>query len=86
MWCVCFVYREDFEKTIPEVTEDLTKVIYKPAVEVYRQTLRLLLIWKKERDKERFVQLCRYLVATLDCDSPKFSYVGVALSKDHVIR
>lgn len=66
--------------------EDLTKIQYKPAVEIYCQTVRLLLIWKKERDKERFAKLCRYLVATLDSDSPKLSYVGVALNKDHVIR
>lgn len=58
----------------------------KPAVEIYHQSLRLLIIWKKERDKDRFIKLCRYLVVTLDSDSPKFSYVGVALNKENVIK
>lgn len=81
-----FSYREEFENVLHEVPDDLTKVQLKPALEIYRQTLRLLIVWKKERDKERFIKLCRYLVITLDSDSPKYSYVGVALNKEHVIR
>ena len=81
-----FIFRVEFDNIIPDVPEDITKRQYKPAVEIYRQSLRILLIWRKERDKERFAKLCRYLVATLDSDSPKFSYVGVALNKENVIR
>lgn len=44
------------------------------------------MIWQKARDEERFIRLCRYLVATLEVDSPKLSYVGVALNKTHVLR
>lgn len=81
-----FLYREEFDSKIPEVPEDLAKVQYEPAIEIYSQTLRLLLIWNKDRDKCRFAKLCQYLVATLPNDSPKISYVGVALNKDHVLR
>lgn len=44
------------------------------------------MIWHRKRDEERFIRLCRYLVATLELDSPKLSYVGVALNKTHVLR
>lgn len=44
---------------------------------MYQLSVRLLLVWRKERDKERFARLCRCLVASLDSDSPKTSYVGV---------
>lgn len=67
---------------IPELPENYGKQHFKPALEIYHQSIRLLLIWRKERDSERFVKLCRYLVASLDCDSPKFSYVGVGKSKN----
>lgn len=76
----------EFDKTIPDLPDDNTKQNFIPAIEVYRQSSRLLLIWRKERDKERFLKLCRYLVATLNVDSPKLSYVGVALNKENVLR
>lgn len=79
-------FRAEFDQKIPEVVEDVAKLQYIPALEVYHQALRLLLIWRKERDKERFLRLCCYLVATLESDSPKYSYVGVALAKEHVMR
>lgn len=44
------------------------------------------MIWHKKRDEVRFTKLCRYLVATLELDSPKLNYVGIALNKFHVIR
>ncbi|XP_060527674.1 ubiquitin-protein ligase E3B [Cylas formicarius] len=77
---------EEFDSVVPELPENFTKQQLKPALEIYHQSLRLLIIWRKERDKERFAKLCRYLVASLDSDSPKFSYVGVALNKEHVIK
>lgn len=81
-----FFFSEDFDSKLPEVPDDLPKVQYEQAIEIYSQTLRLLLIWNKDRDKYRFAKLCQYLVATLSNDSPKISYVGVALNKDHVLR
>lgn len=58
----------------------------KPANDIFHQSLKLLLIWRKERDSDRFSNFCKYLIATLDSDSPKFSYVGVALGKESVLR
>jgi ubiquitin-protein ligase E3 B len=77
---------QEFDDTIPDVPEDGEKPTLKPALQIYNQSCRLLLIWRKERDRDRFEKLCRYLVNTLEYESPKFSYVGVALSKEHVIR
>ncbi|XP_072380057.1 ubiquitin-protein ligase E3B [Diabrotica undecimpunctata] len=77
---------EDFDEAIPHTPEDISKIQYKPANEIFHHALKLLFIWKKERDKERFAKLCRYLVATLNSDSLKISYVGVAFNKQTVIR
>ncbi|XP_056636344.1 ubiquitin-protein ligase E3B [Diorhabda sublineata] len=76
----------EFDEAIPNVPEDVSKIQYKPANEIFHQSSKLMLIWNKERDKDRFAKLCRYLVATLDSDSPKLSYVGAALNKETVIR
>lgn len=55
------------------------------ALEIYRHSRRLLWVFEKRRDGERFERLCRRLVKSLESDSPKLSYVGLALVKDHVI-
>lgn len=57
----------------------------KPSLQVYQVTCRFLLVWQKERDRERFDKLCRYLVSSLESDSIKLSYIGVALNKEHAI-
>jgi hypothetical protein len=31
----------------------------KPSLQVYQVTCRFLLVWQKERDRERFDRLCR---------------------------
>lgn len=76
--CVFFC-REEFDALITEDCE------LKPALQVYHHACRLLLVWRQERDQERFSRLCRYLVVTLESESPKISYVGVSLSKDHAV-
>ncbi|XP_050304811.1 ubiquitin-protein ligase E3B [Anthonomus grandis grandis] len=77
---------KDFDNFIPNLPENFLKPEMKPAIEIYRHSLRLLLIWKKERDKERFERLCRYLVVSLESESLKNSYVGVAFNKELVIK
>ncbi|XP_049776175.1 ubiquitin-protein ligase E3B isoform X1 [Schistocerca cancellata] len=57
----------------------------RPSVQVYQNASRFLFVWKKERDKERFEKLCRYLVSSLESDSLKLSYVGVALNKEYAL-
>lgn len=77
---------QEFDDTIPTVPENIFKLQLKPANDIFHQSLKLLLIWRKERDSDRFSNFCKYLIATLDSDSPKFSYVGVALGKESVLR
>lgn len=47
----------------------------------------LLITWKTPDDtderRERLENLCRYLLASIESESPKMSYIGVALNKDH---
>ncbi|KAL1490105.1 hypothetical protein ABEB36_012846 [Hypothenemus hampei] len=68
---------QDFDSLVPDLPENYTKEDFKQALDIYQQGLRLLSIWNEERDKDRFAKFCRYLVASLDFDSPKISYVGV---------
>ncbi|XP_022183812.2 ubiquitin-protein ligase E3B [Nilaparvata lugens] len=65
-----------------EFAEEVTVDTLKPALQRYKVICRLLLVYNKERDAARFEKICRYLVTSLESDSPKLSYVGVALSKD----
>lgn len=57
-----------------------------PSLQVYRQACRLFIVWKKERDTERFVKFCKYIIASLESESPKLSYVGIALNKDYILN
>lgn len=47
---------EEFDK---EFHEDPKIENLKPALQQYRIIYRFLMIWEKERDKERFEKLCR---------------------------
>uniref|UniRef100_A0A0A9Y2C9 HECT-type E3 ubiquitin transferase n=2 Tax=Lygus hesperus TaxID=30085 RepID=A0A0A9Y2C9_LYGHE len=58
---------------------------FKPALHYYKIINRFLTVWKLERDKARFEKLCGYLVASIELDNVKLSYVGVALNKEHSI-
>ncbi|XP_046391174.1 ubiquitin-protein ligase E3B [Ischnura elegans] len=73
---------EQFDELFADIGDDKVASL-KPALLVYRTTLKFLLVWKKERDKIRFEKLCRYLIFSLESDSARFSYVGVVLSKEH---
>lgn len=46
----------------------------------------MLLSWKSEKDleddRDRIENLCRYLLSSIESESPKLSYIGVALNKD----
>lgn len=73
----------DTDEDIANLAADLL-----PALDVYHAAQRLFLIFNTEKDKIRFERLCRYIVASLQSDSVKLSYVGVFLMKEHrfVIR
>lgn len=50
------VSSEEFDK---EFNDDPKVENLKPALQQYRIIYRFLMIWEKERDKERFEKLCR---------------------------
>ncbi|PSN54423.1 Ubiquitin-protein ligase E3B [Blattella germanica] len=72
---------EDFDKTFP----NSENIELKPCLQIYQITSRFLYVWQDERDKERFEKLCRYLVASLESDSIKLSYIGVGLNKEYAL-
>ncbi|PZC84657.1 hypothetical protein B5X24_HaOG204205 [Helicoverpa armigera] len=82
----------DFDQLLPEPvshgspddTPQPTELI--PALEVYRVTCRLFLVFKQQRDRKRFEKLCKYIVNSLHSESVKTSYVGVFLNKEYSLR
>ncbi|XP_075221172.1 ubiquitin-protein ligase E3B isoform X2 [Lycorma delicatula] len=74
----CKLILDEFDSEFKDETTRL-----KPAIKIYKVVCRFLLVWNKERDAERFDNLCRYLVTSLLSDNAKYSYVGVALNKDY---
>ncbi|CAH0701610.1 unnamed protein product [Spodoptera exigua] len=89
-----FVIRilNDFDGLLPESTshgsqeEPPQPVELIPALEVYRVTCRLFLVFKQQRDRKRFENLCKYIVQSLHSESVKLSYVGVFLNKEYSLR
>ncbi|XP_026330023.1 ubiquitin-protein ligase E3B [Hyposmocoma kahamanoa] len=82
------LYKNDFDKTLPEPiatgADDAPHALELiPALDVYRVTCRLFLVFKQQRDKKRFEKLCKYIVQSLLSESVKMSYVGVFLNKEY---
>ncbi|KAL4711976.1 hypothetical protein ACJJTC_011283 [Scirpophaga incertulas] len=83
---------EDFDQILPETSNQNTHeetnqaVELLPALDVYKVTCRLFLVFNQERDRKRFEKLCKYIVQSLHSDSVKLSYVGVFLNKEHSLR
>jgi hypothetical protein len=52
---------------------------------VYQYNLSLIsdLVVSYRKERERLERLLKYIVASLDLDSPKTSYIGVFLTKEH---
>jgi hypothetical protein len=47
------------------------------------KVIQISLITIGRRERERLERLLKYIVASLDLDSPKTSYIGVFLLKEH---
>lgn len=60
------------------------KIELKPSIVVYSASCRFLSLFKEQSQShtDRLERLCRYLLASLDAESPKLSYIGVALNKE----
>lgn len=68
-----------------ESTEtQVNQIDLKPCKNVFAVSSCFLSIFdaKETAHMERFERLCRYLLASLESESPKFSYIGVALNKE----
>ncbi|XP_054008078.1 ubiquitin-protein ligase E3B isoform X2 [Hylaeus anthracinus] len=76
---------EEFDTNFLNDGSTETNIELKPALHMYKIISKFLYIYKKERDQERIEKLYRYLVWTLDSESPEISYVGLVLNKDHYI-
>ncbi|GFQ69294.1 ubiquitin-protein ligase E3B [Trichonephila clavata] len=72
--------RKEFDETILEFTES-SKL--PSAVDMYKIIRRLMFVISEENeDKERFEKICRYIIASVDTDSLKKSYIAVAFNKE----
>lgn len=79
-------FRSDLDVLLPkDFTEGLNNDIeLKPCTEIYYASSRFLSLFKEKSPEytERLERLCRYLLASLESENPKLSYIGVALNKD----
>lgn len=83
-----FLSRQEFAETIPISEANNTDDIeLKPCLQIYHAASHYLLIAKvdevSEEGRERLENLCRYLLVSIESESPKLSYLAVALNKDH---
>lgn len=84
-----FTSRDEFNELIPQTEANNTDEIeLKPSIKVYHVASHyLLIVWKTQKEteesRERLENLCRYLLTTIESESIKLSYIGVALNKDH---
>lgn len=74
------IFRSDLEALIPLDGE----IELKPCNEVYYAASRFISLFKENSTAHslRLERLCRYFVASLDSESPKLNYIGVALNKE----
>ena len=77
---------ERFDAAFPPIEEGGEVKIAATSLELYR-TARLTLAFPGDVKGrvERLERMLRYIVASLDSDSPKISYIGVFLSKAHSV-
>lgn len=86
MFSFFLLHRNDFNELIPTNVSSDSDIELKPSLQIYYAASHFLMIWKSEKDEENNVRLenfCRYLLSSIESESPKFSYIGVSLNKDH---
>ena len=71
---------DEFDRTFGDETKDL-----RPALECYRVARNFLSFCHADKETARFERLCRHILASLDSESAKLSYISVALSKEHAL-
>lgn len=78
-------HSDDFDALLPNTIGDGGQPIdLKPAIDVYHAAARFLSQFN-ENDAvhwDRLERLCRYVIASLESDQSRTSYIGVALNKE----
>ncbi|XP_045532186.1 ubiquitin-protein ligase E3B [Pieris brassicae] len=78
---------DEFDHLVPEPShgsqDEGQQIDFVQALDVYKATCRLFLVFKPQRDRKRFERLCKYIVQSLHSESVKISYVGVFLNKEY---
>lgn len=65
-------------------SDGTTSVDLKPCRDVFFAASRFVSVFKERNPAhaERLERLCRYLLASIESESTKYSYIGVALNKE----
>lgn len=70
---------------IPQDPDSEYKPTFRPALDVFKTVKKFLFIFKPEKDQQNFEYLCRYILATMNTDGVKHSYVSMAMNKVFVL-
>lgn len=78
----------EFDAIIPDVKSDQENVEFAAASDVYHVACRFLSQFRiNDSDHlERFEKLCRYLNACIEAETPKVSYISLALNKSYGLQ
>jgi len=77
---------QEFDKAFPPLESNASTVVPAcPSLKAYKIAKRFIYFIGCETDNIRFERMIRYLVASLDSESPATSYIGVFLNKEHSV-
>lgn len=83
------ISREELDNLLPSYNKELSNadIELRSSIDIYHAVSRYLSLFKEESPAygERLERLCRYLLASLESENPKHSYIGVALNKEYSI-
>jgi len=71
-----------FDSTFPELSENSEVVVSSPAVQMFKMAKLFIFLLDPRKDEVRFERMMKYLVASLNEENPKLSFVGVFLNKE----
>jgi len=76
----------EFIESFPRIDEsgEVDKTLLKPCVDMYKAAKKFM-YFVGLRNVDQFEVMLKYIVTSLDSDSPKINYVGVFLNKAHSV-
>jgi len=74
----------EFAESFPKLEDTGSAKSLKPSLEIYKAA-RKFLYFVGVKNVDQFEQMLRYIIASLDSDSPRTSYIGVFLNKAHSV-